>query len=163
MLGRRGAIGGLEPHGHQVRELRVAHGAMPGRRAIERRVVHDHDLAVGREVDVGLQEIDVERERVAEREQAVLRPELPAATVRGDERTRRGDGQRDSQNDRGEDGGRARSHATSGGMSSGRSVMMTSTPAATRRSRTAASFTVKTPTATPARCAASTTAASQSE
>ena len=48
--------------------------------------MEDHGLAVGREVDVGFQEIDAEGQRVAEGQEAVLGPERGAASMGGDQR-----------------------------------------------------------------------------
>src|SRR5262249_40527462 len=53
--------------------------------AIERGIVDDDDLPVGGQMDVRLDGIDAQTQRVAEREQAVLGPQLGAASVRGDQ------------------------------------------------------------------------------
>ena len=125
--------------------------------------MEDDDLAVGRQVDVRLEKIDAEPQRVAIGEQAVLRPEQRATAMGGDHRSGGCTRDRCGKHDDGEEERDAPPHAASTGMSSGRSVMITSTPAATSRSRVAPSFTVNTPTAIPAPCAASTSAWSHSE
>src|SRR5207245_3082491 len=62
------------------------HPAEPVGRAPERGVVDDGKRAVGGEVDVELDEVGAESQRLAEAAQAVLGPEARAAAVRGEPR-----------------------------------------------------------------------------
>src|SRR2546422_414050 len=75
----------LEPRRRHVGGREVDHGAAPRRGAVEGGIVNDDDLTVRGQVDVRLDGIDAEAQRVAEGEQAVLRPQVGAAPVRGDE------------------------------------------------------------------------------
>src|SRR5207237_9902721 len=86
MLGRQPAVGPAQPRAPQLSGRARAHAAEPVGRAPEGGVVDDGKRAVGGEVDVELDEVGAESQRLAEAAQTVLGPETRAAAVRGEPR-----------------------------------------------------------------------------
>jgi len=89
-LVRHAAVAPTQTQRAQLCQRRVGDGAVARGRALQRGVV-DHDrLAIGREMDVELQDVDAERDGAAEGHRAVLRPQGGAAAMRRDEPARTG-------------------------------------------------------------------------
>src|SRR5437660_12766166 len=86
MLGRQPPVGPAQARAPQLGGRARAHTAEPVGRAPERGVVDDSKRAVGGEVDVELDEVGAEGQRLAEAAQAGLGPEACAAPRRGEPR-----------------------------------------------------------------------------